>query len=107
MTDTKAKPKVSRIELQKAMSAEVKATIDAAVEKTFKQFGLDASDPDAQRRCFRAIVTLAAQRLFDMGCPAPVIAQQAFEAVVAEHKYRHQNAVLQGQPFGPTTPAKA
>lgn len=107
MSDEKPKTKIPRIELQKAMGTEVKVAIDAAVEKTLKHFNLDPKDPDAQRRCFRAIVTLAAQKLFDMGCPAPIIAQQAFEAVAAEHKHRHQQALHQGQPFGPTPPAKA
>src|SRR6478736_2436093 len=73
MTDKK----ISRIELQKAMGDEV----SNSVEKALKQFNLDPSDPDANRRAFRAVVTLAAQKLFDQGCPPQIIAQQAFEAV--------------------------
>lgn len=102
MTDPK--PKVPRIELQKAMAAD----IEAAVAKVEKQFDLDPTDPDAQRRFFRALVTIAAQRLFDMGAPPPLIAQQAFEAVVHEAQYRHQKKTLHmGQPFGPLPTGKA
>lgn len=97
------KDKVPRIALQKAMAADVLA----AVKKAEAQFALDPNDVDSQRRFFRAFVTLASQRLFDMGVPAPLIAQQAFEAIVHEAQYRHQQAVNIGQPFGPTTPAKA
>jgi hypothetical protein len=100
---TTEKGKVPRIELQKAIAAEVQA----AMKKAEAKFSLDPNDVDAQRRFFRALVTLASQRLFDMGVPPPLIAQQAFEAIVHEHQYRHQQAQAHGQPFGPTTPAKA
>lgn len=95
--------KISRIELQQAMGNEVTTSVD----KALKQFNLDPADPDANRRAFRAVVTLAAQKLFDLGCPPQVIAQQAFEAVVAEHKYRTEKAINAGQPFGLVKPAEA
>lgn len=82
--------------------------VEAAIAKAEKQFGIEATDPDAQRRFFRALVTIAAQRLFDMGAPPPLIAQQAFEAVAHEAQYRHSKKTLHlGQPFGPLPPGKA
>jgi hypothetical protein len=103
MTTEYGKAKVPRIALQKAIGADV----EAALKKAEAHFALDPNDVDAQRRFFRAVVTLASQRLFTMGVPAPLIAQQAFKAVVSEHQYRHKQAAHFGQPFGPTTPAKA
>lgn len=98
-----AKPKISRYTLQKAIEADLKA----AITKAETQFALEGSDTDAQRRFFRAIVTLAAQRLFDLGIPAPIIAQQAFEAVVHERDHRAKQALNLNQPFGLQLPAKA
>lgn len=95
--------KISRFAIQQAMAADVQA----AIKKAETSLGIDPNDPDAQRRFFRALVTLASQKLFDMGAPPPLIAQQAFEAVAHEAQYRHQQAVSLGQPFGPTEPAKA
>jgi hypothetical protein len=104
LTMSDPKPKVTRFEIQKAMAADV----EAAIAKVETQLGLDPTDTDAQRRIFRALVTIASQRLFDLGAPPPLIATQAFEAVRAEHKYRHEKKTIDlSQPFGPPTPAKA
>lgn len=100
---TEKKDKIPRIALQKFMTADV----EAVLKKAEAHFGLDPNDVDAQRRFFRAVVTLAAQRLFDKGVPPPVIATQAFEAVVHENQFRQKQAAFHGMPFGPVVPAKA
>jgi hypothetical protein len=100
---TEKKEKVPRIAIQQAMAADV----EASIAKAQTSLGIDPADADAQRRFFRALVTLASQKLFDMGAPPPLIAQQAFEAIVHEAQYRHQQAQAFGLPFGPTPAAKA
>ena len=95
--------KINRFELQKLVAADIKA----AIKKAEEHFGLDPKDVDAQRRFFRALVTLASQQLFDMGAPSQLIATQAFEAIVHEHQFRHKQAAFHGMPFGPAPTAKA
>ena len=95
--------KVPRIKIQQTMGP----VVTAAIATAQADLGIDPADLDAQRRFFRAMVTLAAQPLFDSGCPAPLIAAQAFEAVVHEHQYRQKQGLVVGQPFGPTVQGKA
>jgi len=90
------KPKVTRSEIQQALLEEV----NASIEKALAGFELDSKNPDANRRAFRAVVTVAAQRLLDMGCPPQVVLEQAYEAVVSEVRHRGLAALKNGQPFG-------
>lgn len=98
-----AKKKISRYEIQKALLDEV----NGSIEKALKGFELDPKNPDANRRAFRAVVTVAAQRLLDLGLPPQLIVQQAFEAVASEVQHRGQQALSNGQPFGVLPPASA
>lgn len=100
---TTSKEKVPRYAIQKLLEPSLRA----AFEKARTELEIDPTDVDAQRRFFRAVVTLAAQPLFAQGLPAPVIASQAFEAVVHEHQHRVKQAMNEGQLFGALTPAKA
>jgi hypothetical protein len=100
---TEKKEKIPRIAVQKFMTADV----EAILKKAQAHFALDPNDADAQRRFFRAVVTLASQRLFDLGIPPPIIATQAFEAIVHETEFRQKQAAFHGMPFGPLIPAKA
>jgi len=74
--------------------------VNTAIEKALAGFQLDSKNPDANRRAFRAVVTVAAQRLLNLGCPPQVVLEQAYEAIVAEVRHRGRAAVLSGHPFG-------
>jgi triphosphoribosyl-dephospho-CoA synthetase len=95
--------KVSRTTIQNALNS----AISAACAQVEKDLGLSTSDPDAQRRLFRAVVTLAARRILDVGLNPQVVMGQAFEAVMTEVKARGAQAVAQGNPFGLKPPAAA
>lgn len=82
------KPKVTRNQIQKALHDEV----EAAIEKCLANFGLEATDPDANRRILRALVAHGTRRLFALGCPAEIVAAQTLEAVRAELKEHVNNA---------------
>jgi len=95
--------KVTRYEIQKALGDD----ITAALDKCFKGFDLDPANPDANRRVFRALVTVAAARLLNLGCPPLLILSQAAEAIGSEVKHRAASGLLAGQPFGHLPPASA
>lgn len=99
MTDPK--PKVKRIELQKAMAADVEAALKKAEALA------DPNDVDAQRRIFRALVTIASDRLFNLNLHPMLVVKQAHEAIVKAYEYRSKKALLMGQPFGPVPTGKA
>jgi hypothetical protein len=95
--------KISRYQLQQALAADVTAALD----KAFKSFELDPNDFDANRRVFRALVTVASARLLNLGAPPLLILAQAAEAISAEVKHRTASGSLAGQPFGQLPPASA
>lgn len=95
--------KVSRYQLQQALAADVTAALD----KAFKGFELDPNDIDANRRVFRALVTVAASRLLNLGLPPLTVLGQAAEAIGSEVKHRAASGLLAGQPFGQLPPASA
>lgn len=99
MTEPKARPK--RIVLQKIMAAE----IEAAVKKA--EALIDPADVKSQERLFRAVIWLAARRLFDMGVHPQKVVEQSARAVVEAYEHRMKSALIQGQPFGPLPVGKA
>lgn len=96
-------PKLTRYQLQNEMAADIQTAIDKV--ETAHDLALD---PDAQRRLFRSVVTIAAQRLFDRGVNPQVIAASAFEAVANEFQRRSKAGTpTPTNPFGTVTPAQA
>lgn len=97
------KTKVTRTTIQQQLAA----PIGAALQQAQEQLGLSGTDVDAQRRLFRALVTLAVGHLADKGAPPSVVLQQVLEATVTELKKRSEGAMEQGQVFGPQPPGQA
>ena len=95
--------KISRYQLQQALAADVTAALD----RCFKDFELDPNDIDANRRVFRALVTVATSRLLNLGLPPLTVLGQAAEAIGTEVKHRAASGLLVGQPFGQLPPASA
>ena len=96
-SSTKKAVGLTRTDLQKGL--------EPAVARALA--GLDLKTEAELRRLLRALVTIGAGKLLDLGIPPDAVAAYAVEAVIHEVERRQRSGGNVYSPFGPIAPAKA